>query len=402
MIVNCLRQNTSEMSIPDVRLSCREAGRMKIVINAVNLTESGARSVAVNFLKAYTAEGWEDELIVYVPPGRGYEVLGSPRVEIRTLPRLLQSPMFRYLASRRWWQKMLCDERPDVVFNMGNYALSVSVPQVTLFHWPYAIYPESEVWQRMEWRDRIKRRLRCVFLRRQLPFTSAMIAQTKTAAGRLRRLYGIEHVRVVPNAVSLQESCEPVDSLPVLGPRGARIRLLCFSRYNPHKNLEALLPVAKKFKNMRAPFQIILTVGLHQHRNAPKLLERIEREQLGDYLWNIGPIEMHDVPRLYASVDALLFPTLLESFSQTYIEAMHFGKPIFTSDRDFARDVCGDAAFYFNPNDANDILQTVTTAYENPDAISARTKEGARRVAAMPHWPRVAGMFRDILREVAG
>jgi glycosyltransferase involved in cell wall biosynthesis len=109
---------------------------------------------------------------------------------------------------------------------------------------------------------------------------------------------------------------------------------------------------------------------------------------------------MQDVPRLYASVDALLLPTLLESFSQTYIEAMHFGKPIFTSDRDFAHDVCGDVAFFFDPHDPGDIVRTLVRAHRDRDGLLTRVERGRQRVAAMPDWHTVAGMFLDILHSV--
>jgi glycosyltransferase involved in cell wall biosynthesis len=374
---------------------------MKFMINAANLTESGARSVALNFLKAHAAGEWGDDLVVYAPPGRGYEELAGPRTAIRTLPPLLRSPVPRYLASGRWWRRMVRDERPDALFNMGNCAVPASVPQATLFHWPYAIYPESEVWQRMGAKDWMKRRCRRLLLRRYLPFTSIMIAQTETAASRLRRLYVVREVRVVPNAVSLQDTEAADGPLPALGPRGSRTRLLCFSRYNPHKNLEILVPVAERLKRAGAPFQIILTVGMKQHDNVKGFIERIERKGLTDYLRNIGPVAMRDVPRLYASVDALLFPTLLESFSQTYVEAMHFGKPIFTSDLDFAHDVCGDAAFFFDPRDPEAIVRTLTAAYEDRSELRACVERGRRRVAKMPDWPSVARMFVDILHEVA-
>jgi hypothetical protein len=49
---------------------------------------------------------------------------------------------------------------------------------------------------------------------------------------------------------------------------------------------------------------------------------------------------MSDVPKWYKATQALLLPTLLESFSGTYIEAMHFERPIFTSNLDFAKEVC--------------------------------------------------------------
>ena len=374
---------------------------MTVVVNAANLTEAGARSVATNFLRAHADSHRTDKLIVYVPPGRDYEGLAGPKIAIRTLPHLLQNRASRFLASGRWWRQMVKREQADAVFNMGNYSVPVSIPQVTLFHWAYAIYPESEVWQLMGRKDWVKRKLRCLFVRSHLPAASVVIAQTETAAERLRDLHGVQDVRVVPNAVSLQNAERKGGPLPALGPGGTRVRLLCFSRYNPHKNLEVLLPVAERLKRMNAPFQIVLTVGLQQHDNVKGLLRRIERQGLTDYLWNIGPVAMQDVPRLYASVDALLFPTLLESFSQTYVEAMHFGKPIFTSDRDFGRDVCGPAAFYFDPTEPEDIVRVVTAAYEDPEALSKRVEEGKRRVAAMPDWPTVAGMFMDILHEVA-
>ena len=292
------------------------------------------------------------------------------------------------------------DEQPDVVFNMGNYAVPVSVPQVTLFHWPYAVYPDRDLWRRMGWQDWIRRKLRCVFLRRQLPFTSAMVAQTETAAARLRQLYGVKDVHVIPNAVSLQESNGSVQPLPALGPRGSRVRLLCFTRYYSHKNIEVLLPVARQFKDTNAPFQIILTFAHNQNSRAKALMQSIRREGLADYVRNIGPVDMQDVPRLYASVDALLLPTLLESFSQTYVEAMRFGKPIFTSDRDFAREVCGSVAFFFDPQDPGDIVRTVVQAFEDRDELTARIEQGRQRIAAMPDWHTVAGMFVDVLHSV--
>jgi glycosyltransferase involved in cell wall biosynthesis len=373
---------------------------MRVLVNAVALATAGGRSVAVNFLKTYAAAGWEDELLVCSPRGCGYEELVGKHIRILALSKTLTQPLPRLTLGNCLWRRLVRRERPDVIFNMGNYALSASVPQVTLFHWAYAIYSEREVWRLMGWRDWIRRRLRCVFLRRQLPFTSVMVAQTQTAARRLRQLYGIEDVRVVPNAVSLWASSGRLEPLPALGPRDSRTRLLCFTRYYSHKNIEVLLPVAKQLKDANAPFQIILTFAHDQNGRAKAIMEGIRRQGLDDYIQNIGPVDMQDVPRLYASVDALLLPTLLESFSQTYVEAMHFGKPIFTSDRDFAHDVCGDVAFFFDPHDPDDIVHTVTEAYRDRDALAVRIQRGKQRVAAMPDWHTVTGMLMDILHAV--
>ena len=79
-------------------------------------------------------------------------------------------------------------------------------------------------------------------------------------------------------------------------------------------------------------------------------------------------------------------PTLLESFSGTYVEAMYHGKPIFTSDIDFARDICGDAAFYFDPLDENSILNTIKSAHENDKVVLDRIELGRERLSGFQSW----------------
>ena len=53
-------------------------------------------------------------------------------------------------------------------------------------------------------------------------------------------------------------------------------------------------------------------------------------------------------------MDAIIFPSLLECFSATPLEAMAMGKPVFVSDTPFNRDVCGDYGIYFNPHDSSE------------------------------------------------
>ena len=76
----------------------------------------------------------------------------------------------------------------------------------------------------------------------------------------------------------------------------------------------------------------------------------------------------------------LLFPTLLESFSGTHIEAMHFGLPILTSDLDFAHYVCGKAALYFDPWAPQDIAEKILLLKNNPDIRDQLVKAGTARI----------------------
>ncbi len=64
---------------------------------------------------------------------------------------------------------------------------------------------------------------------------------------------------------------------------------------------------------------------------------------------NVGALDVTQCPSFYQKMDAVIFPSLLECFSATPLEAMVMRKPLFASDRRFVRDVCGDHVMYFDP-----------------------------------------------------
>lgn len=146
--------------------------------------------------------------------------------------------------------------------------------------------------------------------------------------------------------------------------------------------------------------RIVLTISGDQHPRAAQLLATIEREGLGEILYNIGPVGMDEVPALYRSVDGMILPTLLESFSGTYVESMHYRVPIFTSDLDFARDVCGDVAYYFDPVDEESLYSIITTAFQDAADLETRVANGRERVAGMPDWQTVAAMYLELLEKL--
>lgn len=71
-----------------------------------------------------------------------------------------------------------------------------------------------------------------------------------------------------------------------------------------------------------------------------------------------------------------VFADLLECFSANYPEAMKMNLPILTSDLSFAREVCGEAALYFDPTDELDIFDKIKIVIENKDVRTKLTEKG--------------------------
>jgi glycosyltransferase involved in cell wall biosynthesis len=93
----------------------------------------------------------------------------------------------------------------------------------------------------------------------------------------------------------------------------------------------------------------------------------------------------------------LLMPTLLESYGNPYAEAMYHNKTIITSDLDFAKDVCGDAAFYFDPLDENSILATIKQAFSDNQRRSTKVEEGNIRFSKLLTPVQVFKRYNELL-----
>jgi glycosyltransferase involved in cell wall biosynthesis len=376
---------------------------VKILVNAVTCRVAGGRAVALNFLRCYRDGDFPHELVAYAPRDCGFEELAGGRVRVEGAPPVVHRPWARLWVDNVWSRKVLRDEHPDVLFAMGSTAYPTSCPQLVLYHWPYAIYPEPEAWEHMSPRHRLSRLGRRWLFARRISYASHFAAQTETARRRLEQQWGLRNVSVVPNAVSVDPAVDVPDAevLPRgIGRPGRRV-LLCLTRYYPHKNLEVLLELGRKLQDQGAPFAVILTVSPDEGREVVSLLRRIRREGLEDVLVNLGTVPMERVPALHRACDGLLLPTILESFSGTYVESMHFGRPVFTSDRDFARDVCGEAAFYFDPHSPDDILSVLRRAFSEPAELARRVEEGRRRCKGFPSWPEVTARYVALLEAVA-
>ena len=376
---------------------------IKIVVNAVSLRSAGGRSVAINFLRAANQSSRDFLMEVFAPADSGYEECASPRIRIHIVPDWINQNWLRPVTDEHWLTKRIDDLAPDVIFSMGNFSVPSSRKQVVLFMWPYATYPEGEIWDRMSWKDVQTRKAKIATFRKRLKYADVVAPQTQTSAERLKRYYPeIKELCVVPTAVALNQFKQPLSGeRAAFDWRRPRKKLLCLTRYYPHKNLEILVELARLIKFHEKPYSVITTIADEQHVGAAQLIEQIKQEEVQEVIHNIGPVPMDEVPALYELTDGLLLPTLLESFSGTYVDAMFMKKPIFTSDRDFARDVCGEAAFYFDPLSAGQILEVIESGFNDPDRLQHTLDAGYNRVSEFPDWNKVADMYLDLLERTA-
>ncbi len=369
-----MRQGTAELH--------REQDPLRVVILAHNLRAAGGLSVGKNVIASLSRVRPQHEYLLLMPEDVGYEsVEKPPHADCRYFER-----------GRGWVRQHLFESftiparvrefRPDVIWGLGNFGLrGASCTQAVLVHKPHYFYG-PEFYQTEMLRYRLQNVLGRRRLRRSLGSVQVVFCQTKTACDRFRRTYEFRgRVAVMPNAVSRLTLQGDQSAVPrVLEAPSGRFVLFCLTRYYAHKNLEVFFDVFERFRSELSDVTVVLTVQESDHPLARRFLSRLRGAGLNEHLLNVGPVPQSELAGYFAHSSGLILPTLLESFSGTYLEAMQFRRPILTSDLDFARDVCGPAARYFDPRDPASIRDAIVQLRDSPTLRDTLVKAGEERI----------------------
>lgn len=135
-----------------------------------------------------------------------------------------------------------------------------------------------------------------------------------------------------------------------------------------HKNHGNLLLAWRLLAEAGLKPSLALTVDAFAY---PILASEIEKYRDRDVLniVNLGNVASADMPTLYRSSSALIFPSLVESFGLPLIEATEVGLPVLASELDYVRDVI-EPVETFDPKSPLSIARAVRRFLKNPDPIT--------------------------------
>ncbi|NOY00123.1 MAG: glycosyltransferase family 4 protein [Verrucomicrobia bacterium] len=380
---------------------------MRIAIIAHPLHAGGGISVARNLIASIGKTAPEHDYFVSFPSGLGYEEA------VVSLPNLKTSAFLgrSNLIKRFWYEQnqlkpALRRFEPDLILALANKGMGgFDCPQAILCHNSYLWYPRKHYGVRTPAQTALtllQIQLQRFFLwwRLRKP-ENILLYQTEIGRKRIFASYKAKSQSIhCPNAVSkfvAKPEANP-EKPSWLSKYSGRFKLFYLTRYYPHKNLEVLVEAFHRHAEVLTNTVVFITIDANQHPGARKLLNSIEQHGLQDQIVNVGPLPQNELGIWFKSCDALIMPTLLESFSGTYLEAMHFGLPILTSDLDFAREVCGDAALYFDPWDTSSIKDAILKIRNDPElADNLRAKGKARLDEMQRSWDEIA---TELLQEL--
>lgn len=384
------------------RLMCR---RFRLLVLAHGNRSAGARSVGVNLLKALAGIDNDIEAIAVLPVGCGYEKIK----EVFSVAPIWfdQKGSFfrRFFFDTVTLPKKVRSIKPDVILALGNIGMrDHSIPHAVLVQDAHYVYPRCH-YGRMTAVQHLRYFVQRRQVRHCLRKSSILYCQTATMLRRIEETFGIHgRAEILSKGISaaVTEGLNNTDTPQEFKPFEERFRLICLTRYNPHKNLEAIVGMFICAREALQDVVVFITIAAAQHPNAKRLLDKIRQYGLSGHIVNLGPIEQRRIPAYFKNCHALLFPTLIESFSATYLEAMQLDLPILTSDLDFAREICGPAALYFDPWYTQSMLEAVVRIRNDADLRNRLAQAGRDRLKAVHNksWDDIARAVVSDLREL--
>lgn len=355
----------------------------RIVLNATTLVMGGAIQACVSFIRS-TLRYQSNIEWVYLVSGRIERELRAfeETPDVARLEVYEESPA-KSRTIRRSLEARIDEIQPDAVFTFfGPAYIKVNEPHLMGVADGWVTHSTRLAYSTLNGPlQKLTTLLRCIYKGWWYRYADEWVVEAECAKRGMSRRIGInkKHIHVVSNTCG-SHYFEPVDSpyqLPVR--RGTNI--LTLSAYYPHKNLEIIPDVARKLKDVLGhdDFQFVITLP-HEKQEAESILSKARDLGVDQNLINIGPVSVKHGPALYAAVDVVFLPTLLETFSASYPEAMASKKPIVTADLDFAHDICGNSAMYYKPSSSYSAASAIGAVMNDEEIRNSLIQSGYEKV----------------------
>lgn len=208
------------------------------------------------------------------------------------------------------------------------------------------------------------------------------IAESRTVRERLSRIAGIapDRIAIIANTYSpFFLGC--LRSQVPKPPRATKLIAVPAAHYT-HKNLEIVPHVAARLQALLSiPFRFLLTIP-PSGRGWRAIAEEAARLGVQDSVRTLGVVPHARIARLYSLSDSVFLPTWLESSTATYPESFAAEVPLITSDLDFARELCGDAALFVDPFDPAAAAEAIARVLTDTELAQSLIERGRAALAA--------------------
>jgi len=265
----------------------------------------------------------------------------------------------------------------DVLFNT-KYSIPLRTASRTVFVCHGLDWFVAPEWSR--WFDRLSHRF---LIPRYARKSDLIIAVSETTRRQVIEYLDVEEARVTTIYHGVDEMFRrEVGAGEIAGVRrryGLPEHFYLYSgQIYPPKNFGRLM---RAFEQLGPDNELSLVVAGGHTWLSEEEVALVDRLELGGRVLRLGWVEREDLPAIYAAAEALVMPSLYESFGLPLLEAMCVGCPVVTSNRAGMTEIVGRSGLLVDPEDVDSIAEGMRRIVEDKDLrceLVARGEERAK------------------------
>ena len=325
---------------------------MKILINATTINGGGGLQVANSLINEFTKKDVE---IVVCCSREVFSCLSDHIKDNIKIYKFEKSPAkFKNRLSVSKKLYLIEDKiNPDIVLTVfGPSYWKPRSPHLLGFALAQIAYPSNPFFKRLSWKSKLRFLMEFGYKKNQFKRNAQFFwCETEDVKKNISKYLDIplDHVFVAGNTCNHSFINPDTGKIDFPQREAREFRFVVPTTYMAHKNLEIIPKVLPLIEHDNVKFFVTLASSDYDRLFS----------SCTDRVINLGILHPEQCPSAYYHCDALFCPTLLECFTANYPESMMMERPILTSHYSFAKNLCQDAASYFDPFDPEDIAEKI-------------------------------------------
>jgi glycosyltransferase involved in cell wall biosynthesis len=215
-----------------------------------------------------------------------------------------------------------------------------------------------------------------------------------------------EKIRVIHSGLDERFFDDPEgDSAKILSKYEINKKYILFlGTLEPSKNIARLLEAFSKFKNEQkqkngGKFEYQLVLAGKKGWLSPQYVRQIKDLGLGKDVIFTGYVIGDELVPLFRKAEFFIMPSLYEGFGMTVLEAFATQCPAIVSKTASLPELSGEAAYYVNPNDTNEIAKAIT-AFAEDETLRNNYRSKGLAQAKKFDWDKTAKETIEVYKQI--
>lgn len=341
---------------------------MKIVISAVNLIDGGALQILKKFLTSADEISSESEirftfLLSNQNVSKGYSkqhnYIYFPEAKKRWINRLIFEFNTSYTLSKTL--------KPDLWISLHDISPRVACKQVVYCHnpSPFLKMPLRDIF--IDWKQYLFSKLYIYLYRININKNEFVVVQQNWIKKKFQ-IYFPKAKIIVSKPVNQKTTSTPANYTKTAKEKSAPFTVFypAYPRY--FKNQKIIVEAARLLEGENINF--LLTIDGKENSYAKKIVDNAQGLNNVKFL---GLLTKEEVDNYYRKTDALVFPSLLETWGLPITEFRSYNKPIILSNLDYAKETSAglDKLFFFEPTSSEELADKILQAKNGDNGVSS-------------------------------